>query len=40
MLTGSASGLGKAMATRFAEEGAAVVIADVNQGAIDRWGAF
>jgi len=31
VVTGAASGLGRASATRFAGEGAAVVIADLNQ---------
>src|SRR5262249_40198392 len=35
IVTGSASGLGKAMIERFAAEGAAVVVADVRQEAID-----
>ena len=35
IVTGSASGLGKAMVERFAAEGAAVVVADINQEAID-----
>jgi len=36
IVTGSASGLGKAIATRLAEEGASVVVADINGEAIDR----
>ena len=35
IVTGSASGLGKAMVQRFAEEGASVIVADINQDAID-----
>jgi len=35
IVTGSGSGLGKAMAKRLAEEGASVVVADINQEAID-----
>lgn len=36
IVTGSASGLGKAIVQRFAEAGAAVVVADVNQQGIDK----
>jgi NAD(P)-dependent dehydrogenase (short-subunit alcohol dehydrogenase family) len=35
IVTGSASGLGRAMVQRFAEEGATVVVADINQAAIE-----
>jgi 3-oxoacyl-[acyl-carrier protein] reductase len=35
IVTGSGAGLGKAMVQRFAEEGAAVVVADINQSGID-----
>lgn len=35
IVTGSGSGLGKAMVKRLAEEGASVVVADINQEAID-----
>ena len=35
IITGSANGIGKAIATRYAEEGAAIVIADFNQEALD-----
>lgn len=31
LITGAASGLGKAMAQRFATEGASVIITDINQ---------
>ncbi|HVM09661.1 MAG TPA: SDR family NAD(P)-dependent oxidoreductase [Acidimicrobiales bacterium] len=34
VVTGAASGIGKAMAMRFAEEGMSVVLADVEQGAL------
>ena len=34
IVTGSASGIGKAIAHRFAGEGAFVIIADKNDGAI------
>ena len=34
IVTGSASGIGKAIAHRFANEGAFVIIADKNEGAI------
>jgi len=36
VITGAGSGMGKAMALLFAEEGAAVVVADVNQQAIEQ----
>jgi NAD(P)-dependent dehydrogenase (short-subunit alcohol dehydrogenase family) len=35
VVTGGASGIGKAMATRFKAEGMDVVIADIEQGALD-----
>src|SRR3990172_1357951 len=35
IVTGSASGLGKAMAKRFSDEGASIVVADINQEGID-----
>jgi len=35
IVTGSASGFGKAMVKRFAEEGASVVIADINPEGVD-----
>ena len=35
IVTGSGAGLGKAMVQRFAEEGAAIVVADINQPGID-----
>jgi 3-oxoacyl-[acyl-carrier protein] reductase len=35
IVTGSGSGLGKAMVQRFTQEGAAVVVADVKQEGID-----
>ena len=35
IVTGSGSGLGKAMVKRLAEEGASAVVADINQEAID-----
>ena len=34
IVTGACSGLGKAIATRFAAQGACVVVADINEGAI------
>ena len=39
VVTGGASGLGKAMAWRFASEGMAVVLADVQQDTLDRTAA-
>ncbi len=35
VVTGAASGIGKAMAARFAEDGAKVVLADVEEAALD-----
>ncbi|MEW5835948.1 MAG: 3-hydroxybutyrate dehydrogenase [Pseudomonadota bacterium] len=39
LVTGAASGLGKAIATRYAKEGAAVAICDINQQAADATAA-
>lgn len=39
VVTGGASGIGKAMATRFRDEGMKVVIADIEQGALDATAA-
>lgn len=36
VITGGASGIGRALAERFAEEGMKIVIADVEQAALDR----
>jgi len=36
VVTGGASGIGRAMAERFAEEGMRIVIADIEQSALDR----
>ena len=36
VVTGGASGLGRAMAQRFAREGMQIVLADVQQDALDR----
>ena len=36
IVTGSGSGFGEAMVKRFAEEGAAVVVADINGEAIEK----
>jgi NAD(P)-dependent dehydrogenase (short-subunit alcohol dehydrogenase family) len=36
VVTGGASGIGRAMADRFAAEGMSLVIADIEQGALDR----
>jgi NAD(P)-dependent dehydrogenase (short-subunit alcohol dehydrogenase family) len=36
VVTGAASGIGRAMATRFAQEGMRVVLADVEEAALDR----
>jgi len=36
VVTGAASGMGRAFAQRFAEEGMKVVLADVERGALDR----
>lgn len=36
VVTGGASGIGRAMAERFAAEGVKIVLADIEQGALDR----
>jgi len=36
LITGSARGIGKAIAVKLAEEGAKVLVADVNQGEADK----
>ncbi len=36
VVTGAASGMGRAFAERFAQEGMKVVLADVEQGPLDR----
>jgi NAD(P)-dependent dehydrogenase (short-subunit alcohol dehydrogenase family) len=36
VITGAASGNGRGMAVRFAEDGADIVIADVNAGGMDE----
>jgi NAD(P)-dependent dehydrogenase (short-subunit alcohol dehydrogenase family) len=35
VITGAASGMGKAMAVLFAQEGAQVVVADINEAAVN-----
>jgi NAD(P)-dependent dehydrogenase (short-subunit alcohol dehydrogenase family) len=35
IITGAASGMGKAMALLFAKEGAKVIVSDINQGGVD-----
>ncbi len=35
IITGAASGMGKAMALLFANEGAKVIVSDINQSGID-----
>lgn len=39
VITGGASGIGRAMAERFAEEGMRIVLADVEQSALDKTAA-
>ena len=36
IITGAASGIGRATALKFAREGAIVAVCDLNQGAIDE----
>ena len=36
VVTGGASGIGRAMALRFAREGMSIVLADIEQAALDR----
>ena len=36
IITGAASGMGKAIAIRFAGEGAKVVLSDINRAALDE----
>ena len=38
VITGGASGLGRAMAARFAREGMKIVLADVNADDLERTG--
>ena len=40
LVTGGASGIGVAAALRFAQEGAAVVIADLNEAGAEATGRF
>ena len=39
VITGAASGMGRATAIRFAQEGASVVVADLNLDGGERWSA-
>ena len=37
IITGAAQGIGKAIATRFAQDGAIVYACDLQEGKIDEW---